>query len=684
MTKALCLLVPATLTALGADPGGGVLPLRNLVLYSSGVGWLERVGEVQGHANVELRFKTEDINDLLKSMIVQDLDGGTVSAVTYDSRDPIARTLKSFAIDLTSNPSMADLLNQMRGERVTVAWPGVASGTILGVEFREETVEPGPPARVQRRAYLNLLAGGNLQSIPLASISRIELANESLRQEFAQALEVLARGHDTQKKTVSLAFDGEGRRRVKVSYVVQTPVWKTSYRLVLDEENPFLQGWAIVENTSDEDWKDVRLSLVSGRPISFTMDLYEPLYASRPVVKPELNLSLRPQVYGDALEAKVELEVAQAGRASRLNARRLADMASVSAGSKLGFLAAPAAAPALAEAREEIVLSDSASAIGDNVGELFEYAIKSPVSIDRQKSAMLPIVAGKVAGEKLSIYNPSVHAKFPLNGFRLKNTTDLHLMQGPITVFDGGAYAGDARIEDLAPGQDRLISYALDLKTEVERRAEDRPEEFVAVTVKNGLLTAQRQLRQETTYNVRNRDTREKELLIEHPLRGDWKLDAPSQSEERTRDLYRFRLKAGADGSAKLVVKESQIAYESLAIVDLEDETYQFYLRSTKVSPAVKKVLERVVDYRRGLAEIQGERTRREQRIAEIGQEQSRIRENMGRLNSNSDLYRRYVQKFDEQETQLENLRQEIEGLKDREAKRQREMNDYLKDIDLS
>src|SRR5207245_5747446 len=135
-------------------------------------------------------------------------------------------------------------------------------------------------------------------------VQRIRLLNERLDAELRQALEVLATGHDTQKKTVSVRFEGKGQRKVSVAYIAATPVWKTSYRLVLDEEEaPFLQGWAIVENTTDDDWTDVRLALVSGRPISFAMDLYQPLYADRPLVQPETYATLRPQVYGQAMDA---------------------------------------------------------------------------------------------------------------------------------------------------------------------------------------------------------------------------------------------------------------------------------------------------------------------------------------------------------------------------------------------
>ena len=280
-----------------AAPEKEPLPLKKVVLYNAGVGFFEHRAEVDGTAKVDLKFNVGDVNDLLKSMVLEDQGGGRVSTVTYSSMDPITKTLKTFAIDLTSNPTMADLLDQVRGEKVEIEAPNRIIGTILGVETREQQV--GGKDRVIETAYLNLLTETGLRSFPLSSVGRIKLMEPKLDAELRQALTVLAMGHATDKKTVTLNFLGKGKRPVRVGYVQQSPIWNTSYRLVLkDKEAPFLQGWAMVENPTEEDWKDVSLTLVSGRPISFIMNLYQPLYVPRPVVEPELFASLRPQVYG--------------------------------------------------------------------------------------------------------------------------------------------------------------------------------------------------------------------------------------------------------------------------------------------------------------------------------------------------------------------------------------------------
>src|SRR4051794_4966832 len=294
------------------------LPIGQVVLFSSGVGYFQREGQIDGDARVDLSFPTTDINDLIKSMVLRDLDGGHISAVSYDSNAPIERTLKSFAVNLTGNPSFEAILNQARGEKVEAALTqagGAAaaatlSGTIVGVEKQKQVVGKD----TLDVAVLNLWCADGVRAVKLPDVQRVRFLNPVLDGEFKKALETLALSHDTQKKSVSIRFQGEGKRKVKVGYVIENPIWKTSYRLVMNtkkEEKPYLQGWAVVENPTDEDWKDVRMSLVSGRPISFQMDLYTPLYVARPVVEPELFASLRPVAYSGAMERPDDRRVAK-------------------------------------------------------------------------------------------------------------------------------------------------------------------------------------------------------------------------------------------------------------------------------------------------------------------------------------------------------------------------------------
>lgn len=666
------------------------LPLASVVLFNSGVGFFEHKAEVEGNAQIELQFKVDDINDLLKSMVLQDLGGGHISTVTYTSKDPITKTLKTFSIDLTENPTLAQILGQVRGERIEIAAPTKVEGTIIGLEKRQR---PGAKeGEIIEIDVLNLLTEDGLKSIPLEQVSSIKLLDDELNKEFKQALALLASAHSTDKKSVTLKFAGEGKRPVRVGYIQQTPIWKTSYRLVLsDKESPLLQGWAIVENTTEEDWNDVRLTLMSGRPISFVMDLYDPLYVQRPVVEPELFASLRPQKYGQDLEQAEQLALGRPQMRSKLGG---VGMGGGAAPGLAADAAMPASAPAPMEASTSMALDQNAdeaayynsmqaSAQAGEVGELFQYAISEPVSLARQRSAMLPIVNGPIEAEKVSIYNPAVQPKHPLNGLRLKNTTDLHLMQGPITVFAGGAYAGDAQIEDLPPGAERLVSYALDLDVEVAQQAKSDPERLTSVTLNKGVLTAKRKLRRTTEYTVKNGGDSEKQVLIEYPFDANWTLIEPKEPTEKTRDRYRFTVKAEAGKPAKLEVVEELVVDQQFVVSQLDAGMIQFYLSSTSVKDDVKDALREIVKRRGAIEKVVTERTTLEQQIAAISEEQSRIRENMTRLERNSELYTRYVKKFGEQEDQIETSREQIKKLTAQEQELRRQLDEYVGGLKL-
>jgi hypothetical protein len=442
-----------------------------------------------------------------------------------------------------------------------------------------------------------------------------------------------------------------------------------------------LQGWAIVENTSDDDWHHIELSLVSGRPLSFVMDLYSPLYVERPEVVPELYASLRPPAYEQALEAPAE---SGGLRAQREAGRRRATKPSPSILSKKRSTMPLAAAEQPQEASSfEFQRSVVAAAQAAELGELFAYDIATPVSLNRQKSAMLPIVNAPVAATKVSIYNAKVYAKHPLSGLRLENTTDLYLMQGPVTVFEADAYAGDARLADLAPGQTRLISYAIDLKTEVQAAAPSQEQELATVRIQKGVLIATRRAMTEQRYTIRNRDQKPKTVLIEHPYRSDWKLTQPSEPTERTRDLYRFAVEVAPDKTAQLVVREEQPREQTLRLSDAGPNVILAYIRAPQISDKVKQALQKVVALRRQLDATAEQRQQREQQIRNMADEQQRIRQNMEHLDRNSPLYTRYVSKLDEQESTIETLQREIAQHLAMEQQQRQALDDFLSGLEL-
>ena len=690
------LAVVSAVSSRAAEPA---LPLEKVVLFTSGVGFFQHGGKVDGDAQVEMAFKSEQINDLLKSMVLEDRDGGTVAAVSYASRDPITKTLGTFAVNLTDNPSIGQILGRLRGARIEVEAAPPASGTIVGVEKR--TVPVGDDQTVEKE-FVTILTKEGLRTLALDTITRLKLLDERLQGELEKALAVLALGTDNDRKSVTLDFAGKGARRVRVGYVQEAPVWKTSYRVVLGaedgkaaekdkdkkQEKALLQGWAIVENTTDQDWKDVRMSLVSGRPISFRMDLYQPLYVPRPEVRQELYASLLPQQYGQDL-ANRDREFAAAGeRQGRIQLARPEKAASGLRGAAAAY--APAESSVVGDEKAlSLDMAANAGSIqsvaqGAALGELFRYEIDKPVSIARQRSAMLPIVSEQIEAEKVSIYDDRVLAKHPLAGLRLVNLTKLNLMQGPVTVYDGGVYAGDARVEDLVPGSERLVSYAVDLDVEVAPRTEPRPEEIVSVKLAKGTLVVTRKLARRKIFEIKNSGADAVKLLVEHPREEPWKLVALEKPAETTRDRYRFAVTAEPGKPVTLEVAEEQQTLQQLALVNTDDSTILFFTNAKQTSPAVKEALTAVIERKREIERFVQERAKREQEVNVVGQEQERIRQNMAQLERTSDLYTRYVQKFAVQEDRVETLRKEVADLQAKELEARRALDDYLQQLELN
>jgi hypothetical protein len=670
------------------------LPIGQVVLFSSGVGYFQREGTVTGNARVDLSFPVADINDLIKSMVLRDLDGGHVSAVSYDSNAPVEKTLKSFAVDLSANPGFGVILNQARGEKVEVVLnqanagqPGTMTGSVVGVEKQKQAAGKDATVEVE---LLNMWCADGLRSVRVSDVQRVRFLNPVMDNEVRKALETLTLSHDTQKKAVTLNFVGEGKRDVRVGYVIENPIWKTSYRLVLGkdkQDKPFLQGWAVVENPTDEDWKDVHMALVSGRPISFQMDLYTPLYVPRPTVVPELFASLRPVTYSDALAKN---ESAPAGGPSGATGVALPPGAVPAPGKPYaGGDDRLAAKDKDAAYRDELQrkLNErmdlggsgvSTMATAAKLGDFFQYAIDKPVTLPRQKSALLPIVNKEVEGDRVSIYNERTQAKFPLLGLKFKNTSGLHLMQGPITVFEGSNYAGDARILDLQPNEERLISYAVDLGAEVNPVPSSDNGRLTQVKAVKGILYTTSKLRETKTYTIVNRNDAERVVLIEHPVRNEFHLADTDKPAETASDFYRFQVKVPAGKTATQAVTEERVIGEQVQLSNSNDEQIRVFVNSPVSSQKVKDGLRQALDLRLALNKTQREIGEQQRQLQTITDDQARLRANLKEMPPTAAAYKRYLEKFDQQETDVEKLQADIKKLQGTEFSQKKDFEDFL------
>ncbi len=695
------------------------LPISRVVLFNSGVGYFSRSGEVVDDARVDLMFPEHDINDLLKSMVLEDFNNGRIAAVSYDSREPITRTLSSFAINLNGNPTFAGIVSQMRGERVEVVLspgvsnqPGKLSGVIIGVE-KQKIAQGSAPIDVDD---LNLWCAEGLRSVKLPEVQQLKFANPIIESEFRRALDVLALSHDSQKKAVSLHFAGDGKRKVQVGYVVEAPIWKTSYRLVLaDKAKPYLQGWAMVENPTDEDWSGVKMALISGRPISFQMDLYNPLYVNRPVVEPELFASLRPVTYRGGFgrednPAGIALaEMAQLQRAVNDTEELNEDKERMF---RLGLNKAEAKGPVddpvrvqlersrIARARlsgDAAYAKATAAELGNRIstgsvgnaatagvlGDSFQYTIDHPVSLARQKSAMLPIVGKEIEGQRVSIYNQFVQRTHPLLGLKFKNTSGVHLNQGPITVFEGSVYAGDTRVLDVQPNEERIVSYAIDLGLEVDPQNGQGSQKITSVKAVKGIVTTKIKVQEEMKYRIINRSQTDRMLLIEHPNRTNqqFKLVDTEKPVEDTPEFFRFQTTVKAGETKSFSVKEEMNVEGGISLSNSSDVQMRYLVSLTEASPTLKQKLTEAMALKATWDGVQREVSLIASDLARLNMDQDRIRKNLHETPKEAEVYTTYLKKLSDQEKEIDNLTEKQKKLMTEEFSARKKYEGYLANI---
>jgi hypothetical protein len=418
------------------------------------------------------------------------------------------------------------------------------------------------------------------------------------------------------------------------------------------------------------------------------MDLYQPLYVPRPVVVPELFASLTPRTYEGGMDdrnnALADADGAKRDEfAKKAKDAPAAKMATGLSGPKGGFGGASGNAQGIPPRELDIKQGVNSAASAAKLGDFFQYKIEHSVNLARQKSAMLPIVTREIEGTKVSIYNQGTHAKFPLLGLKFKNTSGMNLMQGPITVFENNSYAGDSRILDLQPDEERLLSYAIDLGTEVEAINANNSGRLVKVKVNKGILYSTTLVHEGKTYKAKNRSQTDRLLIVEHPYRPEFHLVSTQKPSEQARDVYRFEVKVPAGKTADVEVAEERDVVSTVQLSNSDDQTMRVFFNESVTSAKVKAALQKAIELRTTWAKTQQDLGQVQAQLKDITDDQGRLRANMRELPQSSAIYKKYLEKFEKQEGQIEEMQATIKKLQDQEHKQRQEFDNYLGGLDV-
>jgi hypothetical protein len=777
----VCLfLLPVCTFAQGNTPATDSLPVKRVVLYKSGVGYFEHLGRVRESQDVTIPFTSGQLNDVLKSLTVLDLNGGRITGVEYGSSAPMDRQLGDLRLPVGEKASLAEFLGALRGARLEVrSGATIITGRLLSVE-RKTRIAGGTTLEVD---YLSLITdSGELRTTELTPAFSVKLLDRGLPGKMDRFLDVVSAGREADVRRMVISTSGTGDRSLFVSYVSEVPVWKTTYRIVLSSKaKPLLQGWAIVDNTVGEDWDKVELSLVAGAPHSFIQNLSQPYYTRRPVVPVPEEILVSPQTYEATLipglaplsgivtdptgavvpnaqvkaylysgaligqtqtngngeygfdslpEGPLRLEINSLGfrntTISGVNfsaSKPVQQNATLQVGSSTESVTVTAEAPTLQT--ESAELSNRARSLGSGaalgggrsfarsapaqqqplpfsvaaaraqaesaaqaqeLGDLFEYKLKEPITIRKNRSALVPIVQSPIIAEKVSVWNEQSGLPRPQLALWLSNSSGLTLDGGSFSVMENETFAGEGIFDPIRPEEKRLVSYATDLALNVSSRNNTERQRVARVRINGGAMIQESEIREKKTYTFRNEDTSARTVIVEHPVRRGYQLCSDVQPAETTAAWKRFRVPVESKQTTSLVVEEARRDSTTFAITNITSDQVAVFVREKSIDKTVQDALEKIVAQKAVVADLDSKKSDRDDEQMQIFDDQQRLRENMKSLKGSPEekrLLERYTQQLDAQENRLEALRKEIQQLEAQKQNAQDALDKMIEELTL-
>lgn len=708
------LLAFISLAANAAETVSEKLPVRRVVLYKNGVGYFEHTGRVQGAQELKIDFTSSQLNDVLKSLTVLDLNGGKIAGVGYNSVAPIAQQLKTLRLPLGESTTLAGFLNALRGTRVDVrSGTLTTSGRLLSVE--EKSTRSGKDETSKTLEVSLVTPAGEVRTFPLTSSLSIRVADHDLGEEINKYLSLVSSARDQDIRQMSIATTGSGERRIFVSYISEVPVWKSTYRILLPTKSgatPLLQGWAIVDNTVGEDWKDVQLSLVAGAPQSFIQELSRPLYTRRPVMALPETAMLTPQTHEgtlteyDRLETVSKLGPPPPPASAPATGGVGGVVGGVLGGTGAGFGGGTFHVPSKtssgtnsfvtngrlgAEEKDGMIEEEETAATelepvayGQDLGDLFQYNLKEKVTILKNHSALVPIINSSIKAEKVTLWNKE--SEHPLRALWITNSSGLTLDGGTFNVIEDNAFAGEGLIEPLKPEEKRLLSYAVDQAVRVDLKDDVESRPVTHIKIAKGVMVQTTERRDHQVYTLRNSDSQARDVVIEHPVRNGWKLANGLKPEETTVSYYRFRINVAPSSTAQLKVDEVEPLQRKIALSSVTDDQIRIWSNDKVIGPDLQQALQKIVAKKSEISEFDRGIQFRQAVINSINQDQQRLRENMKALRGSAEeksLLQRYTHELSDQEDKLEAVRTEISKLESQREEGRQQLDRMLQDLTL-
>jgi len=654
------------------------LKVQRVIIFKHGVSYFILNGNIKGNGTFELEFKIDEMNDVLKSLFVLDTsENGFISSISYDAALETSQLLKSIIIEVPDKDSLTSLLTQIKGARVKLVLGNDVEeikGTIMGLEFNEQFQRD---VKIVEKLLVLLKDDGVIVKLPFSEISSFDILNDEIKNDLKFYLETIIASKKKDSKNIIINCESGGdenvERDIVVSYIRESPIWKTSYRLIMSKQQAqlkaaLLSGWCMVENTTNQDWEDIELTLVAGMPVSFVYDFYRPIFIERPKIEPPKVLSARP--------TEIEEEMAEEPYREYSRAREMKKSAAPAAKPKMAAMGGgiPSVPPSPTARMDDAAIMDkvksSTKTTTKDLGELFEYNITNPVSIKRKKSALVPILTEEIQAKRILLYNRNENDKNPNACLEITNNTDLKLERGPVTIVYDNNLAGEAIIPFMNKDDTRLLNYAVEQAVVIDTKQKSENKNIHKISFGGAYCYEYYYTNNISTYKIKNKTLESKELYIDHPKKSGYKIIEKPIEPEETANYWRFKLTLNPNDSINFKIVEQSENHSSYYIWNWNKEDIlnkvSFYIRKKFIDEKLEKQLKEIAELIGKANQLNQEKGKLENERNQLTSEQERLRENisvLGNTTQEASLREKYVKKLTIQENRFEEIRSQIEDL---------------------
>jgi hypothetical protein len=660
------IIVAAIAASLSGTAMAEELPVTRVVLSTAGLAQFTHTGKVTPGSTVDLTVRLDQVDDLLKSLTIFD-QAGAIGAVSLPGKAPLAELFRDLPFGPEALNSLPELLNAMVGSEVSIDGAVNAEGRLLRVVEKVVTL-PNNGGQVTRHWLVLMTETGLVQAV-VEDLSSIRFVDAEAQAQIEKALAGLAANRAKDRRKLSINLLGSAERQAGFSYVVAAPVWKTAYRLVLpkeDNEKARLQGWAVVENLTGNDWTDVELSLVSGNPVALKQPLYTAFYADRP----EIPVTVAQRVVPRTDDADEPAPAAPPAPAMAAVERSVAmDQARTlkRGGGAAGY------ARLAQEQSDEMPASEqlggaAQAAEAEEAATQISYRFPQKVTLTNGSTMMVPFVDREISAARTWLYQPETNSRHPLAAIQLKNDTETALPAGIITAFDQSGegranFVGDAQLPLTAKSTQKFVTFALDAKTDIRRTDNGIRQTRLGKSV-DGVLTLTTKSVRAIDYEITPPAEEDRDVIIDEARGDGWSPSSEAAGVELTAARFRYKVTAPRAKTTKASIKLERTDRQTIRLLTMDAEQIYATLRGLEnTDAALKKAIADLGDIVGAINAAERRRNELQAETQTISDDQDRIRKNLESVGQGSDIGRRYLDTLRAQEDRIEAIRKELAEL---------------------